>query len=223
MSHRRLSHAVSVAAVFAALVSPSGVSAQFGVAPRIGTLGLGGEVAIEFSERWVLRGGAGISKVSTSTTFNDVPVTLGAPDFWYNVGLDFYVNSAFRIGGGMLFKPDDPSIRGDFTEPVSIGGVLLTPAQIGTLTGTVEMDTEAAYALIGFGRHVAEGVGLFIDVGAAVFGASAVTLEAEGGTYPQDQLDQLLLAEAGNFEDDMKSYLEIWPIVSIGIRIGIGY
>jgi hypothetical protein len=223
MNHRRplFSAAALLAVVAAGLPSPA--HGQFGVAPRVGTLGLGGEVAIELSPRWVLRGGAGISKVSMSTDFNDVPVVLGAPDFWYNVGLDYYLNGAFRIGGGLLFKPDDPSIRGDFNGPVSIGGVLLTPQQIGSMTGTVEMDTEAAYALIGFGRHVAEGVGLFVDLGAAIFGKSQVALQAEGGTYPQDELDQLLVAEARNFENDMKRYFEVWPILSIGIRIGIGY
>jgi hypothetical protein len=218
---RRLAAALLVGVGLAGLTAPA--SAQFGIAPRVGTLGLGGEVAVELSERFVFRGGAGLSKVEIGTQFSTVPVKLEFPDAWYNVGLDYYLNSAFRIGGGIVFKHDDPELRGDFTEPVEIGGTLLTPAQVGTLTGIVDMDDQAVYALIGFGRHTANGNGLFVDFGVAVFGASRVSLDAEGGTYPPDQLDQLLIQEARNFEDDMKTWLEFWPILNIGIRIGIGY
>ena len=203
--------------------SPERVTAQFGIAPRIGTLGLGAEAAIELSERFVFRGGAGLSKVEVGTQFSTVPMKLEFPDAWYNVGLDFYLNSAFRIGGGVAFKPDDPSLRGDFAGPVEIGGVTLTPQEVGTLTGSIDMDDTAVFALIGFGRHTASGNGLFVDFGAVVLGAPRVTLSAEGGTYPQDQLDPLLRQEEQNFEDDMKPWLEIWPILNIGVRIGIGY
>jgi hypothetical protein len=185
-------------------------------------IGIGGEGAIALSDRFTLRGGAGLSKFETSTSFNAVPVVLELPDAWYNVGVDFYLNSALRIGGGIVFKSDDPSIRGDLMGPVTIGGVELTPAEIGTLTGVVDMDEQAAYALFGFGKHTDSGVGLFIDAGAAIFGSPSVTLSAEGGTYPEDELDQLLTEESRNFEDDMKTYLRVWPILSIGLRIGIG-
>jgi hypothetical protein len=204
-------------------LAPTAVSGQLGIAARVGTLGLGGEGSIAFSDRFVLRGGAGFWKVETGTSFNGVPVTLELPDAWYNVGIDFYLNSALRIGGGVVFKPDDPTIRGDLTGPVTIGGVELTPSEIGALTGVVDMDGQAAYALFGFGKHTDSGVGLFIDVGAAIFGSPRVLLSAEGGTYPQAELDQLLAEEARNFEDDMKAYLRIWPILSIGLRIGIDY
>lgn len=204
-------------------LAPAAATAQFGIAPRVGTLGLGGEAAVELSDRFVLRGGAGLSKIEMGTQFSTVPVKLEFPDAWYNVGLDFYLNSAFRIGGGMAFKPDDPSLRGDFTGPVEIGGVLLTPQEVGTLTGAIDMDDKAIFALIGFGRHTANGNGLFVDFGAIIFGSPRVTLAADGGTYPQDQLDRLLVQEATNFEQDMKPWLEIWPILNIGIRIGIGY
>ena len=99
----------------------------------------------------------------------------------------------------------------------------LWPFSFESLTGAIDMDDQAIFALIGFGRHTTDGNGLFVDFGAIIFGAPRVTLAAEGGTYPQDQLDQLLVQEATNFEQDMKPWLEIWPILNIGVRIGIGY
>lgn len=203
--------------------SPSRVAAQLGVGARIGTLGIGGEAALELSDRFVFRGGAGLSKLTASTTFDGVPVVLELPEAWYNLGVDFYLNSALRLGAGVAYKPDDPSIRGDFTGAVDIGGVTLTPAEIGTLTGTIDSDDQAAYVLLGFGKHTDSGIGLFIDVGTVILGSPTVDLQATGGTYPQDELDLLLREEARAFENDMKTYLRFWPIMSLGLRIGIGY
>jgi hypothetical protein len=211
-----------IAALLALLVGPSAATAQFGVAGRVGTLGIGAEGAIGFSERFVIRGGVGLSRLEANTSFDGVPVTLTLPESWYNVGIDFYLNGSFRIGGGVLFKPDDPTITGSFTEPVDIGGMVLTPSEIGTLTGSVQSDDQAAYALIGFGRHTAGGIGLSLDIGAAILGSPVVVLDGEGGTLPPVLLDSLLEQEAQDFAEDMKTYLKIWPILNLGIRIGVG-
>jgi hypothetical protein len=39
------------------------------------------------------------------------------------------------------------------------------------------------------------------------------------GTYPEDEMAVLLAAEEQDFEDDMKTYFRIWPILSISLRI----
>lgn len=205
------------------LLAVDGASAQVGVAGRIGTLGIGAEAAIGLSDRIVIRGGMGLSQLEANTTFDGVSVILTLPESWYNVGIDLYLNGAFRIGGGILFKPDDPTITGAFEDEVEIGGRTFTSAEIGTLTGQVLSEDRAAYVLIGFGKHTSSGIGLSLDVGAAFLGNPSVTLAAEGGTFPdQAELDARLELEAQAFEEDMKAYLKIWPILSLGIRIGIG-
>jgi len=209
--------------LLALLLAVDGASAQVGVAGRIGTLGLGAEAAIGLSDRIVIRGGMGLSQLEANTTFDGVSVVLTLPESWYNVGIDLYLNGSFRIGGGILFKPDDPTITGAFEDEVEIGGRTFTSAEIGTLTGQVLSEDRAAYVLIGFGKHTSSGIGLSLDVGAAFLGNPSVTLAAEGGTFPdQAELDARLELEAQAFEEDMKAYLKIWPILSLGIRIGIG-
>ena len=205
------------------LLAVDGASAQVGVAARVGTLGIGAEAAISPSDRIVIRGGFGLSQLEANTTFDGVSVVLTLPESWYNVGIDLYLNGSFRIGGGILFKPDDPTITGAFEDEVEIGGRTFTSAEIGTLTGQVLSEDRAAYVLIGFGKHTSSGIGLSLDVGAAFLGNPSVTLAAEGGTFPdQAELDARLELEAQAFEEDMKAYLKIWPILSLGIRIGIG-
>ena len=217
---KRLSYVFVLVALGA---GPTSAVAQLGVAGRVGTLGIGAEGAISLTDRVVIRGGVGLSTLEASTTFSDVRVDLTLPDSWYNVGVDFYVSSAFRIGGGILFKPDDPTLTGAFDGPVDIGGRTFTPSEIGTLTGRVMSDNQAAYALIGFGKHTSRGIGLSLDVGAAFLGTPSVSLAAEGGTFPdQAELNDRLDQEARDFEDDMKAYLQVWPILNLGIRIGVG-
>jgi hypothetical protein len=213
---------LSIVALLALLSGPAATSAQVGLAGRVGTLGIGAEAAVGLSDRVVLRGGIGLWQLEANTTFDGVSVDLELPDNWFNVGIDLYLNDSFRIGGGVLFKPDDPTIRGAFTEAVDIGGQTLTPAEIGTLTGQVISNERAGYALIGFGKHTASGIGLSLDVGAAFLGDPRVVLDAQGGSLPTAQLDPLLAQEALDFEADMKTYLKIWPILSLGIRLGVG-
>lgn len=213
-----------LAAVCAAVAcTPSLASAQLGIAARAGTLGIGGEVALDLSDRLVVRGGLGVTTLDVSTTFDGVRVDLELPDSWYNVGLDLYLSRAFRIGGGLLIRPDDPTLTGAFEEPIDIGGRPFTPEEIGTLTGVLSSDDRAPYVLVGFGRHTASGIGLSLDVGAAFTGDPSVSLSAEGGTFSDEaELDARLEQESRNFEDDMKTYLRIWPILSLGVRLGFG-
>lgn len=207
----------------ALLLAPSSVSGQLGVAARASTIGIGAEAAVELSERLVLRGGMGLTAFDVSTSFDSIAVDLEMPDSWYNLGLDLYLNSALRVGAGILFKSDDPTATARLEGPVDVGERTFTPEEIGTLTGVLDSNDRAPYLLIGFGKHTARGLGLTLDVGAAFTGDPDVTLDAEGGTFSDEaELQSSLDQEAQDFEDDMKTYLRIWPILSLGVRLGFG-
>jgi len=218
---KKLTLVLSAAAIVA---GPVAASAQgFGVAARAGTLGLGAEAAVGLGESVAVRGGLGLVPFELNATIDEMAVNLELPRTWYNVGLDLYLNGAFRMGGGMLFKPDDPTLTGDFTTSQDIGGRTFTPDEIGTLTGIVDSQDSAPYVLIGFGKHTSSGVGLSLDLGLAFLGDPDVSLASEGGTFSdQAELQSRLDQEAQNFEDDMRTYLRYWPILNLGLRIGVG-
>jgi hypothetical protein len=153
-------------------------------------------------------------------TFSDIDVSLKLPTV-YNAGIDLYLNGAVRLGGGVLFRSGDPTLRGEFNTPQEIGGSTYTPQEIGALTGVLDASNHAPYVLIGFGRHTAQGTGLFLDLGIAVTGDPTVRLNSSGGTLSDDpSFVSALQREASQFEDDMRGYLKIWPILSLGIRFG---
>jgi hypothetical protein len=218
---RKSIFALTVAAVVAL---PAGLTAQgFGIAARGGTLGVGGEAALALGSSAVIRGGIGLMPLELDASISGVDFILTLPETWYNVGLDLYLGPSFRIGGGMLFKPDDPTLAGNFTTTQSIGGRNFTPEEIGTLTGVIDSKDQAPYFLIGFGKHTSSGIGLTLDIGAAFLGDPSVSLDATGGTFSdQDELTSRLNIEAAELEQDIGTYLNYWPIINLGLRIGIG-
>lgn len=226
MTPRRSGRAAVVAVVVAtaaAATTPAAATGQLGVAVRGGTLGIGGEIALGLTHRLVVRGGVGRTSYVVTTTFDDVRMEVDLPENWYNAGVDLYLNGVVRLGGGVLIKPENPSMVGRLEESVDLGGQTFTPQEIGMLTGTIASKERAPYVLVGLGKHTDGGLGLSVDVGAAFTGEPRVTLQAAGGTYPdQAELGARLEQEARNFEADMKTYLKIWPILSLGLRLGFG-
>ncbi|HSH75141.1 MAG TPA: hypothetical protein VLA09_05640 [Longimicrobiales bacterium] len=221
MRMQRRLWALSIAAF--ALAPGSSVAQGIGIGARLGTLGLGGEAAVDLTDRLALRAGLGLSPIEPSATFDDLHVALTLPT-WYNVGLDVYLNGAVRLGAGILFKSEDPELTGEFNAPQDVGGVTFTPEELGTLTGVIDSSDRVPYLLVGFGKHTAPGVGLFLDLGVAFLGDPEVRLGARGGTISdqQEPLRTALDQEEDDFESDMHTYLEFWPIVSLGLRIGLG-
>jgi hypothetical protein len=196
-----------------------------GVGVRVGTLGAGAELAIGLTNRVVARGGVGFvpSVVEPKATFDNIDVKLTLPTV-YNAGIDLYLNGAFRIGGGILFRKKDPRLKADpFTSSQNIGGTTFAPDEIGTLSGVIDSSNDAPYVLIGFGKHTADRVGLFLDVGVAFMGDPNVTLKSEGGSKSNDAATKTALdQEAQSFESDTRAYLRYWPILSLGLRVGLG-
>jgi hypothetical protein len=215
------------------LAVPAALSAQgFGIAARAGTLGVGAEAAVGLTDAFVIRGGIGLLPVELKNPSfwepgADVDATLKLPKTWYNIGADLYVGGGFRIGGGMLFKPDDPTLTGSLTGSASIdiGGTTYTATDVAEVEGTLKSKSSAPYVLIGFGKHTKTGIGLFLDLGVAMLGDPEVSLEATKGNptvINSAAFQTRLRQEEQTIEDDFGSYLKLWPILNIGIKLGVG-
>ncbi|HSG09858.1 MAG TPA: hypothetical protein VLA36_15970 [Longimicrobiales bacterium] len=213
---------------------PGSLTAQgFAVGGRAGTLGIGAEVALGMGPNLTVRGGMGLLPIERDASGywdvgNNVDLTLKMPDTWYNVGLDLYLGSSFRVGGGMLFKPDNPTVTATLASSASIelDGVTYDGSDVGEVIGTVDSKSQAPYVIVGFGKHTASGIGLFLDLGLAFLGESPVTLEATKGNAAvinSPAFQNGLRQEEMNLEEDLPTWArEYWPILNLGIKIGIG-
>jgi hypothetical protein len=205
------------------LASPAAASAQFGVGAHLGTTGFGVDLAVALGGNAQVRGTAGIMPIEPSWTVSDIDVTAELPNSFIMAGIDLFPSgSGFRLGAGVLFKPDDPILTGELSGPTRVGDQTYTPAQVGTLTGTVESREAAPYLMIGFGKHASAGIGLFVDLGAAFVGESTIDLQSRGGTLsgnPQFQAE--LAREEAEWQERIDEF-EIYPILNLGLRVGIG-
>jgi len=213
------------------LAVPSFAEAQFGLAGRAGTLGLGAEAALGVGERLVLRGGVGFMPFELDVSDDleagtGVDATLTLPSTMYNIGADLYLGSSFRIGGGMLFRSDDPELTVTLTGSATteIGDETYTATEVSEIQGFLISKSSAPYVLIGFGKHTSSGIGLFVDLGVAFMGTSEVELSASGDptivNSPEFQAE--LRQEETNIQEDIGTYTEYWPILNIGLRFGLG-
>ena len=80
------------------------------------------------------------------------------------------------------------------------------------------------HLLIGFGKHTSTGIGLFLDLGAAFIGEPVVSLDATGNStlIGTSEFQAELRKQEINIENDLGSYIKVWPIINIGLRIGVG-
>jgi hypothetical protein len=203
-------------------LAPSASAQGVGIAGRAGTVGIGVEGALGLSPNLVVRGGLALMPFEFESTIDDIDFTVELPDSWYNIGLDFYPTGSFRIGGGMLFKSEGPTLTGEPTTSVDIGGVDYTPEELGTLHGSLVSGDTAPYVLIGFGNHTDAGFGFFVDLGVAFLGDPEIELDAQGGSYPdQAELRRQLDLQETELEDEAGQYLSYYPFLSVGVRFGL--
>ena len=214
--------ALTVVLLASLFALPSVANAQVGVGIRLGTLGLGADVAFAVSPNIQLRGGGAIQPVNPTFTISDIEYAVNLPGRFINVGFDFFPTGYdFRIGGGVLYKPDDISIGGEFAGTVDIGGRSYSGSVIGTLSGTVTSKSVAPYAMIGFGKHASSGIGLFLDLGAAFVGEQTLTLTASGPIAIITQFWTDLERQRVDTQESLNKF-KVYPMVSLGLRIGVG-
>ena len=101
------------------------------------------------------------------------------------------------------------------SENVDIGAHQYTPAEIGTLSGSAEIDGVAPYIGIGWGNPLDAGKrwGFYCDFGVAFVASPDVALSATGAAAG---LAEDLAREREEIEDDLEPF-EFYPVLSLGI------
>ena len=200
------------------------------VGGRVGTLGIGPEVAYQLSDWIDIRGGANLLGLDLDLTGrfglpDNRTARLALPTAFYTVGADISL-LGLRVGGGLLLKTGDPTFRItlDSAATVEIGTRTYDASEVHTLTAALAWGATAPYVLIGLGSRPSPGIGLSIDLGAVLLGGANLSMTATGDApllASQRFLDDLEAAER-KARDDAGRWLDYWPIVSFGVHIGFG-
>jgi hypothetical protein len=205
----------------ALFLAPSAASAQIAVLPKIGTGGIGGDVAIGLTDRLAVRGGIGFIPVEfDDVEVDDIPFSLSTPDFFATAGVDFKVAGPLRLMGGLLFRSGDFEYEAENTGDFQIGDE--TFDQTGRIFGAWENNTTAPFVGIGLGGTTGGGFGVFLDAGVAFTGDPEVTIDVDGELANAPGIQAEIERERQDINDDIPSYAQYWPFLQVGFRIGLG-
>ena len=194
---------------------------RFAVSGKSGTLGLGPELTTKLATDINVRVGFN----SFDLDFDDEEIE----DVEYDLGMDFSSFSAlvdwhifddpFRISGGFISMDNEIDLDARPNENVEIGDISYSPAEIGTLNGSVDIDGLSPYLGIGWGNPFGgdRRWGFTLDFGVAFTDSPDASLTSVGGTFSADPtLLANLEKERKDIEDDLDSF-KFYPVISLGL------
>ena len=189
---------------------------EAGVGFKAGTYGIGLDLAFGLNKYVSVRGSLQSYDLDETTTEGGIDY-----DGTFNLGgVGLFVDlmptgGAFRLTAGILDNRNRITLEAAPLGPQEIGGVVYTPAEIGTLNGAVEFDDQVLYLGIGVG-DVARGkrVGFLFDLGVVFQGSGDVLLESSTGLVNPADLE----AEVAEIEADISDF-DLWPVVSFGLAV----
>lgn len=205
----------------AALLSAGAAQADagLGLGVKAGTLGLGAEITKSFTETINGRVGFNSYKFTTSGKEGDVDYDIDMKwqstalllD-WHPGGGSFRLTAGYMLNGNKLEMTAKPSANYD------IGDNNYAVGDVGTLTGTVDMDN-GPYVGLGWGNAGKKGFGFSFELGAIYQGSPKVKLNASGmiATDPTFQAD--LAKEEQKAQDSLDSF-KWYPQIALGLSYG---
>jgi len=191
-------------------------SGRFAVSGKTGTLGLGGEFTTAVTSNINARIGINALDLDLEYELDDIEYDIGLDFSSFSALLDWHIfDSPFRISGGVLSMNHNLDLSASATGEQEIGGVEYDWNDIGTLSGSVEIDNVAPYVGIGWGNPLTGNKrwGFTCDFGVAFAGSPAVALSATG--MASDQVFQAdLERERRDMEDELEDF-KFYPVISI--------
>ena len=219
-----LARRLTAAALFcAALLAAAGASAQgmsgspsgFTLGPTLGTLGAGVEGGLRAGDYLGFRLDAGVLSFDVHRSIDGIPYKFGVNLRSGGPVLDFYpFGGGFRLTGGARIDGNSADVTAMPSSSVRVGSDSFTPAQLGTLTGTLTYHRLAPYLGFGYVGRAAPWLELGLDLGVLYQGKPRVGLAASGALAGNPTLQADLAQEARTIEHKL-SFTTWYPAVTL--------
>jgi hypothetical protein len=187
------------------------------VAAKAGALGLGVEYTFSLTERLAVRAGLNGSRIGTDAEESGIDYDIDLVWDSLSVAFDFHpTQGALRLTGGLLQNDNRLETVGLLSGNTTIGDATYTPAEIGTLSGTVKFDDTAPFA--GLGWDWSRGkrrFGMSLDFGIVSQGAPSVDLQASGTLFDDQSFQADIAAEEAELVNSLDD-LDLVPYMSLG-------
>lgn len=192
-------------------------SGRYAISGKTSTLGLGGEFTTAIRSDINARIGYNMLDIDIDDKeIEDVDFDIDVDFSSFTALADWYVfNNSFRVSGGIISMDHEVDLDARPTESIEVGDVTYTPAEVGSLFGSIESDDVAPYLGIGWGNPLTSSRrwGFTCDFGVAFTDSPDVTLDATGGTEPAGFRAELekQRKDIEDFFDDFKLY----PVIAV--------
>lgn len=217
---RRLFISAAFAVLAAAPLAARAQSSPVAVGADLGTPGIGGEVQFHAASALTLRADGDWLRFSRNETYSGVPyrgrlrsTTAGVFADWHPMQGAFLVSAGGYFGDRKIVLSSRPSA------PVTVGGVTVTPAEIGSLQGQVRLSRAEPFVGLGWdntfvGDHA---WGFRALAGLSFSGSPRVTLASVGGSLSADPTVQAALQrEQSTIAHDARNW-RYYPVLQIGL------
>lgn len=189
---------------------------SYAVSAKGSTLGLGGEFTTSVASDINARVGLNMLDLDMDEEFDDVEYDIGVDFSSYSALVDWHIfNGSFRVSGGVLSMDHELDMDARPTFEEDIGDNTYTPEEIGTLSGSIEIDELAPYLGIGWGNPLTSSRrwGFTCDLGVAFISPPDVSLSATGSAAG---LAEDLIKERDEIEDDLEPF-EFYPVIAVSL------
>lgn len=214
---------IATAVALPAFALPSLAAAQdrpFAVGANVGTPGVGVQAQWAVSPNFVLRGGYDRLSWDRDDSYDGIDYSAkvdfsspGAFVDWHPTGGGFFLSAGAYFGSRKVDLDATPD------GPTEVGGVTYTPAQIGTLTGAIDLESTAPFVGLGYDNTFSKdgAWGFRVLAGAAFGDEPEVSLDSSGGTLSNDPtFRQRLTEEEAEIQAEADNY-KILPVVQVGL------
>ncbi|MFC1637046.1 hypothetical protein ACFL5Z_19670 [Planctomycetota bacterium] len=194
-------------------------SGQWAIGAKAGTLGIGGELTKKVATDINIRVGFNMLDYSFDDDIADIEYDIGLDLRSLSALVDWHIfDGPFRITGGVLSMGNQFDLDALINQNITIGDNTYTPAEVGRLSGRVDIEGAAPYIGIGWGNPVGRGRrwGFYSDFGVAFASSPDVVLRATGTMAGNPAFQADLAKEAQDIKDDLED-LEVYPVLSAGL------
>ncbi len=221
-----MKHALALAAVLAAVAGTADAQTRarspITAALNLGTPGAGVEAQLSLGPVFVLRGGIDTLGYDVDQNFDGVDYS-GRFDFdTVSAFVDLHpFQNAFLISGGVYIGDRSIGLSARPSVTVEIGGQIVTPGQVGTLSGAIKLSDVAPFVGVGFDDafYRDSRFGFRAIAGFAWSEAPEVALNSTGGSLSNDPAFRARLEQEAR---DISAEAEdkgIFPIVQLGATV----
>jgi len=125
------------------------------------------------------------------------------------------MGGGFRLSAGVRSNNNKVDLIATPASSVTVGNNTYTPAQVGTVSGTVKANEFAPTLSLGYGGTLAEGFTIGVELGAMFQGSPKIQNYQATGMLANDPTFQSdLQIERARVQDKVHSY-QYWPIAQI--------